>query len=56
MGFIKTTDHRPTYHRPNNPPTHQPTDHFPLTHRPRDQSSSTYVKTEDQILNMFCNL
>ena len=27
----------------------------PLTHRPTDRPSSTYVKTEDQISNMFCN-
>ena len=59
--FIKTTDHRPTDHQPTDPPTifHLPTDlptHRPLTHRPTDRSSSTCIKTEDQILNMFCNL
>ena len=32
---------------------HQPNDHLPLTHQP---AVSTYVKTEDQILNIFCNL
>ena len=26
------------------------------TQRPTDRLLSTYVKTEDQILNMFCNL
>ena len=49
--FHKTTDHRPidylstdsptTYHLPTNPPTTYP---------------PTSVKTEDQILNMFCIL
>ena len=37
QGFIKTTDQRPTDHRPTDPPTHRPTDHLPLTHRPTDQ-------------------
>ena len=63
-GLIKTTNHQPTNHRPTNQSTHRPTNLFPLTRRPTkhlptapiNQSSSTYVKTEDQILNMFCNL
>ena len=43
------------------PPTHQPLciyppTHRPLTHQPTDWLSSPCVKTEDQILNMFCNL
>ena len=46
LGFIKTTDHQPTdppttYHLPTDPPTFNP---------------PTYIKTEDQILNMFCTL
>ena len=51
LGFIKTTHHRPTNYRPNDPPTiyHLPTDP-PTTYLP------TYVKTEDQIVNMFCIL
>ena len=40
-GFIKTTDHRPTEYRPTDPP---------ITYLP------TFVKTEDQNLNMFCIL
>ena len=40
-GFIKTTDHRPIDYRLTNPPILYP---------------PTYVKTEDQILNMFCIL
>ena len=48
--------HRPTdppTHRPTDPPTHRPT-HRPLTHRLTDWLSLTYIKIEDQILNMFC--
>ena len=46
LGFIKTTNHRPTdppatYHLPTDPPTTYP---------------PTYARTEDQILNMFCIL
>ena len=48
LGFFKTNDHRPTNYRP----THS----LPLTHRPPTTFSPTYVKTEDQILNMFCIL
>ena len=45
-GFMKTTDYRPTdtsttYHLPTDTPTSYP---------------PTYVKTEDQILNIFCIL
>ena len=56
QGFIKTTDQRPTDHRPTDPPTHRPLTTYPPTHRPTDRLLLTYVEIEDQILNMFCIL
>ena len=49
--FIETTDHRPADYRATETPTtyHLPTDP-PTTYPP------TYVKIEDQILNMLRNL
>ena len=52
-GFIKSTDRRPTdppttFHLPTDPPAT-----YPPTHRP---VVINLLKTEDQILNMFCNL
>ena len=58
LGFLKTTNHRPTNYRPTNPPItyHLPTD-LPTTYpRTTDRLLSTYVEIEDQILHMFCIL
>ena len=52
-GFVKTTDHRPTDHRPT---AHLALAKRPLTNLTPDRLLSTYVKTEDQIPNMFCIL
>ena len=51
LGFIKTTNHRPTDYRPTDPPT---TFHLPTDPPTIDRLLSTYDKIEDQILNMFC--
>ena len=56
MGFIKTTDHRPTDYRPTYPPTTYQLPADPLTTYPptTDRLLSTYVKIEAQILYVFC--
>ena len=57
LGFIKTTDHKPTdhpttFHLPRDPPTT-----YPPNHRPTDRLTIMKIlKIENQILNIFCTL